>query len=521
MRLLNRIIRGSVFRVGSLLLQIVLTFIMMPYIVNSLGIRMYGFWALACAFVGYFGLMDIGLASAVVRYVSRALGANDKQDVNRVASTAFFTFSGLGMAALLATLILAFLSNWFFKSPDESKIFGQVILITGSGFALSFPMRVYAGLLNARMRQDLQSLTSMLRLLIANALIYLSLSNGYGIMALAFSYLAADIFMHILTAVMAYRIYPGLQIRPSLMSKDSLKTLFSYGGISFWAKLAGIFQFRTPPILIAIYLNANYVTLFHVGARLLQIYSALIDSVASMGGPMYSWQEARGDKQALQNSFLHFIRISSLFAVFIGASIVFFGKDFVTVWMGKGYVTSYYIILILGAPTIIAATQGPAVNLLFSISRHRFMAVINTVETAAGLLLSMILLPYYGIYGVAAALGVSTLLCKSVILAYYTCKCIEVPGKDYVRAFAMPNLKLLTAMGIYFYLISDYMEPTYTSIMGLAGVQMLLFIPVIYFFVLEKEDRIALAGVLKARKMGDDPFSSAHPADINKDSSCQ
>ena len=516
MSLLSKIIRGSVFRVGGLVLQIGLIFVMMPFIVHSLGVRMYGFWALACAFIGYFGLMDIGLVTAVVRYVSRALGANEKAEINQIASTAFFTFSGIGMVAFMITVALALSSYLFFQSPDESRIFGRLILITGTGFALSFPMRVFAGLLDSRMRQDLRSLTAALRLIIANVLIFISLSHGQGILALAVSYLLADLFMYSLTAIMAYKVMPGLQIRPSLVSKENLKHLFSYGGISFWARLADIFKFRTPPILIAIYLNANYVTPFHIGARLLQIYSALIDSVASMGGPMYSWQEARGDNDALRQSFLNFVRISCVLAVFVGASILVFGKAFVVAWMGPGYVRSYNIILIMGVPAILAAAQGPAVSLLYSISRHRFLALLNTVETVLGLLLSVVLLQFYSIYGVAAALGISTLLCKFFLLPVYICKCVNIPLKDYIKTLALPSLKLLSALAVWFFIVYSHIEPTYLKIFSLGGIQVLIFIPVIYLFVLEKQDRTALAEILRARRIKKSGTPAPQPSSVKK-----
>ncbi|MBI9073876.1 MAG: oligosaccharide flippase family protein [Desulfatibacillum sp.] len=482
-------------------MQIALIFVMLPFIVHSLGTRMYGFWALAGAFIGYFGLMDLGLATAVVRYVSRATGAGDNEEINQVASTSFFLFSGIGLIALLVTAALAWSSYLFFKSPDESRIFGQVIGITGTGFALGFPMRVFAGLLEARMRQDLQSMASVLRLVLANIMIFVTLSSGHGILAVAASYLIADMLMHGLTAVMAYRILPDLQIRLSLISKDRLGQLFSYGGISFWSRLAGIFQFRTPPILIAIYLNANYVTIFHIGARLLHIYAALIDSVASLGGPMYSWQEARGDMEALRRSFLNFVRISGVLAVFVGASIMFFGKNFVVAWMGADYVSSYMIIMIMGVPAIIAAAQGPAVNLLYSISRHRFLAVINTMETVLGLLLSVLLLQFYGINGVAAALGISILLCKLIVLPMYTCKCVNIPKRDYLKALAIPNLKLLAPLFVWFLLVYPYLKPTYARLFAVAGLQIFIFIPVIYFFVLEPRDRTALAEAIKTRRI--------------------
>jgi O-antigen/teichoic acid export membrane protein len=37
--------------------------------VHNLGDRMYGLWALAGAFIGCYGLLDLGLSSAVQRHI--------------------------------------------------------------------------------------------------------------------------------------------------------------------------------------------------------------------------------------------------------------------------------------------------------------------------------------------------------------------------------------------------------------------------------------------------------------------
>ena len=83
------IVRGSLFRAISFLATVLISFYMMPQIVKALGDRWYGMWTLVGTIIGYYGLLDFGLSSAVQTYIARALGKNDHQEIEILISTAF------------------------------------------------------------------------------------------------------------------------------------------------------------------------------------------------------------------------------------------------------------------------------------------------------------------------------------------------------------------------------------------------------------------------------------------------
>src|SRR5215472_1624989 len=70
-------IRGSALRVVALAATTVVAFFLMPFLVHSLGDRTYGFWALAGTILGYYGLLDLGIVSAVQFHVASAAGEKD------------------------------------------------------------------------------------------------------------------------------------------------------------------------------------------------------------------------------------------------------------------------------------------------------------------------------------------------------------------------------------------------------------------------------------------------------------
>jgi O-antigen/teichoic acid export membrane protein len=113
MESIRKIIHGSSLRVAGLAISILVAFFMMPFLVHHLGDHLYGYWALIGSILGYYGIMDFGIVSAVQFYVGKAVGANDKEGANRAISLSFFVFAAIGVVILIVSTVIAFLAHRF------------------------------------------------------------------------------------------------------------------------------------------------------------------------------------------------------------------------------------------------------------------------------------------------------------------------------------------------------------------------------------------------------------------------
>jgi len=176
---------GSMLGVANHLATVVIALFLMPFVVFSLGDRMYGFWTLASAFIGYYGLLDFGLSSAVSRFIAKEIGAGDKEECNRIVNNAFFIFSCIGLVVLIITFVLSYLAFLFFPDPVESTLFQKVILVLGINVAVYFPIKVYKGIVVAHLQFEIMAIIRFIFLILKTALTVIVLIKGYKIIALA------------------------------------------------------------------------------------------------------------------------------------------------------------------------------------------------------------------------------------------------------------------------------------------------------------------------------------------------
>lgn len=497
------LVKGSIFRNLELGVLLASTFLVTPLIVHSLGARMYGFWTLLGTFIGYYGLLDFGLSSAASRYISQALGKEEPGELDDVANTVFFLFSLIGLAALLATLLVVGLCPLFIADPAEAALFRRIMLMLGLATAAGFSLRVYTGILTSHLRYDAIAYIGIARTLASNAAIYWALGRGHGIMALATISFLASLAQSGATYAVCALSYPGIRIVCFRWDRAKISAMFDHSWKNFVCQLGDLMRFRVDSVVIAYFLSVALVTPYAIGVRLVEGFTQLVMSSVGMMTPVFSRYEGSGDYDSIRGALLRSAAVSSMLSAFIGLSIIFYGKAFILRWMGPGYESSYWVAAILCGALIVELTQSPGIQLLYGLSKHDYYAALNGVEAALNLGLSILFLKLFGLYGVVLGTAVEIVIVKLFVLPVHICRTVGLPLRAYLLdAIFVPLLKTAGLLGVYFLLIRDLVLPDYTRLLACVVLQGALFVPAAYFVILSGPERRAvaeLAAVLLAR----------------------
>jgi O-antigen/teichoic acid export membrane protein len=137
--------------------------------------------------------------------------------------------------------------------------------------------------------------------------------------------------------------------------------------------------------------------------------------------------------------------------------------------MGPHYTDSYLVMALLVIGVMVALWQGPSISLLYGTSKHKIYAIFNSIEGVANLVLSLLFVRWYGMYGVALGTLVPMLVSKLFIQPVYVCRVTGIHYWTYARKtlrtlasvavalvvpllisirFAAPNYKMLFMVGI-------------------------------------------------------------------------
>ncbi|MCC7257258.1 MAG: oligosaccharide flippase family protein [Gammaproteobacteria bacterium] len=498
----RRLFVGGASKTALAVLQVLVGFFMMPFLVHHLGDRWYGIWTILGSVIGYYHLFDFGLAATVQRFVAGAFGRNDTEGANITVNMALVLYSALALLIFTCTVLLYLVIDRFVDDPRDAQVAGLVLLILGFSFSLEFPFKAFAGLASAKLRYELLSLNRMAVLLLNAALTVFFLSSGYGIVALALISFICTQISNIGFFLISRSCFPDLRIDLRLFRREQVPELLGYSWWSFLATISSHLKFRVDSLVIGYFLGPVQVTHYFIGARLVEYFRTVIIQTTDIAMPVLARYHALNQENILAARVMTLTKLNGVLAAFAGGFLCLIGERFITLWMGDGYQQSYAVLVILALASTFELLLQPTRSALFAAARNRPYALSELVEALCNVVLSIALVQGHGLVGVALGTAIPLFLIKMVFVPLYAARAL---GLGAVRlygamlgpvALAAAFLLLVGQLANPFLANGGYIQLLVTGA-GAAG----LFLVLAYRLVFDEAERRMLLSSLPMAKL--------------------
>ncbi|WP_353540198.1 oligosaccharide flippase family protein [Colwellia sp. KU-HH00111] len=480
---LHRLISGGGLRAISLTLSIIIAFLMMPFVVKHLGERWYGLWVIVGSLIGYYGVLDFGLSSACQRFIAKALHNDKDGEINTIVSSSFLLFSALSIFSILITCFVLWLSPMFFPVGEELRTFQVVISILGIKTAIMFLFMVFNGIISAHLRYDIDSYIEIFKLALRTTLIFLYLTMGYSIVALAVITLLTETLGYILIAISAKKVYTPLRISVKNIDPSLFKKLLNYSKSTFIASLGDILRFRIDDLVIAKFIGLAAVTHYSIAIQLVNYIGQFLNTLLGGFLPVFTKYVAQNNNDTMKEKFLLVSEISIFLTLLIVPTVMIIGESFIKIWMGEQFVDAYIPLLILGFAAILAGCNRVCITVLYAKAKHHYFAKVNILEGIANLVLSIVLVREYGIIGVAIGTAIPTILVKTYLLPKYSCELLEINLNEYYKLLGKYFIVTLLFYSTFFWFYQSNIKDTYIHIVFLAAISCFLYLLVAFFLL--------------------------------------
>jgi O-antigen/teichoic acid export membrane protein len=504
----RKLLSASALQLGNLLLAAMAALLVMPMMVHHFGDRLYGLWSLAAAFIGYYTLLDLGLSMAVGQYLCVAIGKKDEVESEAVFNHAFWIQTALGLVAAVITAALAFCSRWLCRSPEDASLCWKVIAILGTTAALSFPVRVYRGLLEAELRVDLRSALDLFALILRTGLtVWVVLANG-GLLLLAWVNLFASLPALILQVWLGRREASWARIKRMPLARTRMTQLFSYSMYAFGSSIADILRFQVDALVISAIIGMAAVTHYRIATVFSNYYIQAIIALASLFQPVMSRLYGAGDRSGLNRVFFFATKASLSLSVFICGAVIFWGRPFIGRWMGVRYQDAYLPMVILAIAVFFDVVQGASVGYLYSIFKHRSYAYLNAAEGVINLVCSLALARPLGIVGVALGTLIGSVAIRAIVQPVVVCRAGELSYSKYLRFLGMNLLGCGAIMGGTAVITKWAIRPSYPWLITSSTLAFLIYAVAVLLLIFTPGERSLFIEALTKRKVDGDSVTT-------------
>jgi len=405
-----------------------------PFIIHRLGNVAYGVWVLAIGVMAYLGLLDLGMQSAVLRFVSKGHTQNDHQGASEAISAALWVRLQISALILVLSAGLAAVFPLIFKVPAElAGDARKAILLTGVKMAITMSIGVVAGVLSALNRYDLQNYLSIVQTAVRVIGVVAVLRTGHGIVAIAVCELIAVLIYNALLVWVAHRLYPQLQILLNRPKRETLKRIWTYSSYAFLTTVAIQLIYQTDYIVVGKFVSVAAVTYYAIGYSLCSYTSQAINSMGATFVPAASTYEAAGDTNSLLMLYKNGTRATLAVSLPILITLMVRGRSFIGLWMGPQYShSSGTVLIILCSTFLFVFANRTAQAIAFGVEKHKMGAIWAIGEGVVNLSLSIVLARRYGIYGVAIGTAIPSLLVNVILWPGYISKLVGLSYSEVV-----------------------------------------------------------------------------------------
>ncbi len=456
-------------------LNVLVAFWMTPFVVHHLGDSSYGIWALVLQLTGYLGVVDVGLRSALVRFVARFQALGDDEGLNRLLNSTITLYVLIVPVCFLAAVLMAVFGLPHMHIPNGMLRVAQLtVFIVAGCIACDFVFATCHACLAGLSRWDLTNSVWISVLLVRTALIIVFLEHGFGLLTIALIQFSVTLLGYSAETIILHRLLPTFRFRWQAPKMAHMRPVMEHGWYSFLLSLATKANYQVDSIVIAFFLPIGEVTFYIIGLRLVEYLRELLNSTTMIFAPIVSSFDAVGETHRVEATLIRGTKYS-LFVGFLGASaLLALGSTFIRLWMGSRFeAPSGTVLVILTIGVLASCTQFASSHVLYGLGKHRLNVNWTLIESVLNLGFSVVLVRRYGILGVAAGTALANVIIRGWLFPSSFLRVLDVPWRAYLQhgfvPAVPPALSFLAGNALYqyFWPIQNYRGLILAAISGL------------------------------------------------------
>ena len=460
---LRTVARNVSTRYVSIVVELVIGLLLLPFNLKYLGEANYGLWVLLGALTTHFSLLELGNGSAMVKFVAQYRALKQGRAINEIASSMFVVFGVIGLAAyaLMAGLALN-LERLFHLSASQAAIGQWLLLIIGVHVTANFPFSVYGGVTGGFQRYDINNRVAVVTTVVAALVNVAVVLAGGSLIALVSSTTAVRVSAYFVYAANAYRVFPDLRVRPSLFSRARVREVMGFSAYTTGIDWANKLNYQLDQIVIGAFLGPVAVAVWAPAERIVSGIQRLTNQVNGVLFPLMVDSDATRERDRLQQILIEGTRFS-LFAVLpISAAVFVLAEPLIHVWLGSkadDMAAAIPVLQILTVAVAIRVGNATGTTLLKGTGRHRMLAGINLATGAVNVALSAALITSFGLRGVAYGTLLPIAVSAALILFPTACRHVGLPVSHVLRRAVVPAVWPVIPAAVAMWMLRDLGEP--------------------------------------------------------------
>ncbi len=480
-----------------------------PFLFHRLGADGYGVIALMGSTGGLLYFLDVGMAHAISRFVSKYATLEEPHAVNRIINTAIAVYTVVGLASLAVLTGVGFFLLASLGVPESVVEPGRwVFVLAGVSLAVRFPGNAFEGALKGLQRFDLSNAAQLVDRVVYASCVLVALGLcGLGLVSVAFSLVIGSVASQVVRFAGLCLAYRKLELRWGLVSWQAFTEMLRFGILAFLTQVSAFLEGTAGRFIISAALTSTVLGAYSLVMVVVGLLSQMRISIASVVMPVASKYEALQDQHKLQRLLVDGSRL--VLAVVLPAAIwiMVMGKPILVTWIGPEMAAFGTVLTLMAAVQTVDLLNGVGYMVLIGIGEVRILGWTYLVGSVVGVTLLAVLVwgTNFGIYSAVVGIGASVVIRRSVVMVHM-CRRVGMTTWTFVRRALLPAIASgVPAAGVAVTTRMYVFDTGWLALVCSAALTGTTYIATAWFFVLHHEERQWVVGMIRSRALRSRP----------------
>ncbi|SPF56418.1 membrane hypothetical protein [Candidatus Sulfopaludibacter sp. SbA4] len=298
----------------------------------------------------------------------------------------------------------------------------------------------------------------------------------------------------------AYARMEGLRLSLQLVDRRLLKESASFSGAQFLINIAALILLKTDPIIVKAFLPLSAVAVYAVALKIAENAYLLPKQFTNLLGPLAAQLKEKAEETKIRFLFVNCTKFAMAPSVILAVAMYVFGKETLVFWVGQDFAPGGPVLMVLLTAMMLGMAELTSSAVLSMTGHHRITAWAAVAEVILNVGLSVVLVQWMGLVGVAVGTLVSGGLIDYFFTIRRTCELHGVSYGSYILRALAPALLPGAAQYAVTLALKHWLPPTgLLSIGALVLPGALLYLLLFWFFSIERSEKDLLVSKLLRR----------------------
>lgn len=404
----------------SLFILITLNFILSKVFIEQLGIEKNGLKVVLINIMSILSISELGISGAINYNLYKPILDKDYKKISIIMTLYKKCYRIIGIIILILSLSIAyFIPNIISNSTltHEYIVYAFIMysINTVITYFLSYARNLFYGFQHLYITNIIDFIFRSIRIILQIFLLYKYKSY--------YLFILVNIIFDFITNFIVFSVCKRRYSKVNFNEKDKNKEIVK--NVAKDVKSLSAIQVTyamvnfTDTIIISKFegiietgLFANYKIIYN---QLVNIINSIYNSLGASIGNLI----AENNKEKIEKSLYNIEYLTFFLAMFCFTGLITFTQQFITIWLGKKYLLSTSVVLLLSINLYFLIQRQCSIYFLRTGGYHKKMVIPTIIEAILNLILSISLVFKYGIVGVLVGTVISCFfgfICNSIIL---------------------------------------------------------------------------------------------------------